>query len=1170
MGEKIELRYRHVHVNEALKNQGFCTNFIVTSKYTWYSFLPKFLFETFSRVANAYFLMVAALQCIPSISNTGGIPSTLPTIMFIVTIDAIFAVLEDKKRHEADKIANARRIRVLDADARAFRSKTWADVVVGDIIKLENRDSVPADLVILSVSEPEGSPPGGLCYVETKSLDGETNLKLRQAMDCTMESYRRPEDLSELRATVECEQPNTAINKFTGTLELVGGTKEAIQAENILLRGCILRNTDFAHCLVVNTGNDTKIMMSNATCPSKFSSMDASINQYIVALVVILILCCASGATGSVIWNHAYANVWYLNNWDPNMTEEWFIMFFYFFLLMYQFVPISLYVSMTVVKYFQAQFMQWDLQMYHEETDTPATVRTMALNEELGQVSYIFSDKTGTLTCNVMEFRKCSIGGVSYGKGTTEIGIAALIREGKPVPPKLAESGHRMPFVNFDSPELFDDLNGASGEAQRRKIDQFFTHLAVCHTVIPEQKEGSDEVTLSASSPDEQALVAGAAYVGYKFTGRAPGMVKVELNEKVETFEILDVLEFNSTRKRMSIVVRDPDGDIWLHIKGADSSIYPRLAMTSDIDELRRKTTEHMCGYANDGLRTLCIATRKLEKNFFEDWSERYHTALTSIDEIEKRRNGLSNDIDSCMEEVECELTLIGATAVEDKLQEGVPDTIANLAEAKINLWVLTGDKEEAAVNIGFACRVLTDDMQVEILNLDTFPTATTLTAELLRLACEKRKMGDLALVIDGAALEFALTGECRSAFIDASTCCKAVVACRVSPAQKAQIVALIRENVRGVRTVAIGDGANDVAMIQEAHIGIGISGQEGLQAVNASDYAIARFKYLQRLLFVHGRWNYIRMSRLVVYMFYKNIMLSAAQFWYTFASGFSGQKVYLELGFQVYNICFTSMPIVALAVYDYDVSDTMSIKFPKMYYPGPQDMFFNKSVFCIWIASALFESMGICFWTLLAVNNLDLDGRDPGLFLVGAFLLTMVVVIANLKLMLVQLSWHWFTFILYSLSIAFWFAIAYIASYWTLAGGLDWRKMMDGTDSLGVFWLTILALPVVLLSPYMLLKSYRKQFFPEYFHLVREVEKFKLDESLLEWDDRRESIGDKDHEPRRLTSVFANLRSKMSGFAFSTDMNTQSAEASMAIRHQRKSKFNPRTLFKARRQNSR
>ncbi|RHY89430.1 hypothetical protein DYB35_013124, partial [Aphanomyces astaci] len=487
--------FRHLWLNpRSSETHGpFCTNVVVTSKYTKWSFLPKFTVESFAKLANAYFLLVSILQCIPAITNTGW-PSTLPVLMFILTVDGTLAIIEDRRRHLADDEANSASCRVVfNGNLVAM---PWSALQVGHIVKLDNRGTAPADLLILAVHEVDVEHKAGICYVETKSLDGETNLKLRQAMESTMHAQDEVQ-VSALHGRVECEQPNKAINRFAGSFftDQPNGSiaNHPISIQNIILRGCQLRNTEWMYGLVLNTGPDTKIMQSFAKPETKWSSINDHVNVMIKWLLAMLLVACGQ-----------------------------------YFLLLYQMIPVSLYVTISTVMLIQAMLMALDLDMYYDVLDSRMIVRTMALNEELGQISYIFSDKTGTLTCNVMEFRKCSINGVSYGLGTTE--IAALKRKGLPVPDvPVSKYGAKVPYVNFHDPKLHQKLTDIPLNSSTNALTneaEFFLHLAICHTVIPEQatdKHGDAVLRYSASSPDEQALVSAAKFFGFAFESRGLG-----------------------------------------------------------------------------------------------------------------------------------------------------------------------------------------------------------------------------------------------------------------------------------------------------------------------------------------------------------------------------------------------------------------------------------------------------------------------------------------------------------------------------------------------------------------------------------------------------------------------------------------------------------------------
>nr|CCA16542.1 hypothetical protein SELMODRAFT_168751 [Albugo laibachii Nc14] len=1096
-------------------------------------------------------------------------------------VDAVFAILEDRKRHRADDIANARLTDVFDKNENCFKLKRWSNVAVGDIIKVENRDLAPADIVILATYRSPDAITTGICYVETKSLDGETNLKIRNAMNVTMFDSENINNLHKLRGRIECEHPNNNINTFQGVLILEAGEKEPITHANTILRGCILRNSKWVYGLVFNTGRDTKIMQGMTAVPAKMSSMDRLLNKYILMMLLVLLTCSILGASGCTSWNEKGLVAWYLGDTLPtnHRSVGWMTMFSYYFLLMYQFIPISLNVSMSMVKFLQAQFIQWDKHIYHEATDSPALVRSMSLNEELGQVSYIFTDKTGTLTCNVMDFRKCSIAGISYGHGTTEIGLAAKKRSGGVINMECLEQqrGSDTRHVNFDGPELFMAIKGEAGKEQRKKIERFFTHLAICHSVTPEVIEGSDEVTFSASSPDEQALVAGASYFGYQFVGRTPGTVQLQFHGVPREFEILEVFAFTSARARMSTIVRHPNGMIVLYTKGADNALYPRLENSDSSQLLQQVTRQHINDYAEEGLRTLIIAMRDIDVEYYERWRKKYYLAKSNLVAIERQKEELDNDIDDCMNEIEVKLELLGATAIEDRLQKGVPKTLSNLSAAGIKTWVLTGDKEETAINIGYACQLLTNDMKIIVMNSRCYRTSLAIREEIdahiIARIAEIDASGDgkdtlkqIGFVIDGETLALVMKDGTKNSLATLSQFCTAVIACRVSPSQKAEVVALIKKAIPSARTLSIGDGANDVPMIQEAHIGVGISGQEGLQAVNSSDYAIAQFRFLERLILVHGRRNYKRLSTLALYIFYKNILLTMSQFLYAFLNGFSGQKFFLEAGVQIYNIVLTSLPVILLSVLDQDVADRFALNHPPLYYSGLQGTGLNKYVFVGWVLDALFQSAVITFGTILSYNSTLRHGKSGSMWLDGNTILTIIVFVANIKLLPHQHSFHWFNFLATIGSIAVWIVIALIAGRVSFLSDFFWSDMMIITFSCFTFWLDALLIPFVALLITFTIGRIKAEFYPDYVQLVKEVSKFKLDEKLLLSQNVRSLIAPSilhlKYLKGRVTKggsglVMPSVRQKRSkttrklynGFAFSTDDDSNKTESRNALK---------------------
>ncbi|ETV92051.1 hypothetical protein H310_13577 [Aphanomyces invadans] len=1160
----------------------FCTNVVVTSKYTMWTFIPKFTVESFAKLANAYFLLVSVLQCIPAITNTGW-PSTLPVLLFILAVDGTLAIIEDRRRHQADDEANSAKCRVVYNGQLV--TVPWSAVQVGQVVKLANRDTAPADLLILAVHEVNAAHKAGICYVETKSLDGETNLKLRQAMESTLHAQTEA-DIHALHGRVECEVPNKVISRFNGSffVDLLDGSvaNDPISIKNILLRGCQLRNTEWMYGLVINTGPDTKIMQSFAAPETKWSSINGHVNVMIKWLLAMLLVLCACAASAQVSWvrpSRMPALAWYVT-W---LTLHRFVACGQYFLLLYQMIPVSLYVTISTVMLIQAMLMALDLDMYYEPLDSRMIVRTMALNEELGQISYVFSDKTGTLTCNVMEFRKCSINGVSYGLGTTEIGRAALRRKGLPVPEVQSEHEHRnVPFVNFHDPALRQKLADIplNGTNALTKEADFFLHLAICHTVIPEQatdKNGESVLRYSASSPDEQALVSAAKFFGFAFESRGLGVARIRITNKalqhdpnapseLWEFKVLDVLEFNSDRKRMSCVVQDPSGNYILLTKGADNVITPLLSSTLNDSDVVATTFEQLQSFADDGLRTLTIAKKTIPTAYYHQWTKRYKAACASLDQIEKRKNGQANDIDACMVELEQDLVLLGATAIEDKLQDNVPRAIARLMEAGMKVWVLTGDKQETAINIAYACQLMDNDMMQYIFNLDEYPDLTALLDEMLSADVEITRR---SLVIDGDALEMVMAdADTCAMFLKVAMACDSVVCCRVSPSQKAEVVGLVRTNNRKARTLAIGDGANDVAMIQRAHVGVGICGQEGMQAVNSSDYAIAQFYFLEKLLLHHGRLNYVRMSKLVGYMFYKNMIMVLAQYFFLYMTGSSGQKEYSEVGFQLYNLIYTSLPIGVLGVFDYDVPWAVGQRFPALYKVGISGELFTTSVFFTWIAAAIFEAVVIFAVAVLGFNQLEVGAGSGDLQQYGIVLFTLVVLVANFKIISIQQTWIFWGGVAWFVGVLAYIPVTLtVESNWLFLSQANFGATQNTLNG-PTFWFVLPLTIVLCLLRNFSWKVFQRAFYPFLWQIVQE--QYVAGEPTTKSRSLEAGIRVPDHGsdletvwlggtlPTHRNSSYSrhsNASSRSvsrvnSGYAFSADPHSSMAEGIMITRH--------------------
>ncbi|KAL2347463.1 hypothetical protein Fmac_001463 [Flemingia macrophylla] len=1090
--------------------RSYADNSVSSTKYNVATFLPKSLFEQFRRVANFFFL-VTGILAFTKLAPYTAVSAILPLIV-IIGATMVKEAIEDWRRKQQDMEVNNRRVKVHKGHG-TFEYTQWKNLKVGHIVKIMKDEFFPADLVLLSSCYEDA-----VCYVETMNLDGETNLKLKQALEVTS-SLHEDFHFSDFKATIKCEDPNANLYSFVGNMEYEE-QQYSLSPHQLLLRDSKLRNTDYIFGVVIFTGHDTKVIQNSTDPPSKRSKVEKKVDRVIYFLFCILFL---MAGVGSIFFGFATKDDlenglmkrWYLRPddstifFDPKRAPAAAIFHCLTALMLYGFfIPISLYVSIEIVKVLQSIFINQDIHMYYEDADKPAHACTSNLNEELGQVDTILSDKTGTLTCNSMEFIKCSIAGVAYGRVVTEVERAMTRKNGSALIVNSGDSPDRnVPIKGFN----FTDeriMNGKwVNEPYADIIKNFFRLLAICHTAIPEVDEDTGNVSYETESPDESAFVIAAREIGFEFYKRTQTSLSMyELDpisgDKIQrTYKLLNVLEFNSSRKRMSVIVKDEEGKILLLCKGADSVMFERLA--KDGREFEEKTSEHVHEYADAGLRTMILAYRELDENQYKEFDRKFSQA----------KNSVSEDRDTLIEEVsdkiERNLILLGSTAVEDKLQNGVPNCIDKLAQAGIKIWVLTGDKMETAINIGFACSLLRQGMKQIIIHLET-PEIQSLEKSGDKLAIAKASRESIrhqiseaaqqltvsrgtsqqafALIVDGKSLTYALEDNMKNMFLDLAVRCASVICCRSSPKQKALVTRLVKSRT-GKTTLAIGDGANDVGMLQEADIGVGISGVEGMQAVASSDIAIAQFRYLERLLLVHGHWCYRRISSMICYFFYKNITFGFTLFLYEVYASFSGQPAYNDWFLSLYNVLFSSLPVIALGVFDQDVSARYCLRFPMLYQQGVQNALFSWRRILSWMLNGFISAIIIFFFCTKAmeIQAFDENGRTAGRDMLGAAMFTCVVWVVNLQM---ALAINYFTLIQHILiwgSIALWYL--FLLGYGAMSPSISTNAYKVFIETLAPspsFWIITLFVAITTLVPYFSFSAIQMRFFPMYHEMVQ------------------------------------------------------------------------------------
>ena len=1063
-------------INNNKKNLEFKLkdNTITTTKYNLITFLPKGLLYQFSRLPNVYFLFITIIQSIPIISPLNSLTAIIPLI-FVLSVSMIRELIEDLSRHKYDKINNDEEIVVLrDKEFIKTKSKKLRS---GDIVLIYENEYIPADLVLLDSGIGDGK-----CYVQTSSLDGEKSLKLKIAnskiaglisnrINKTFNNknlkLHKIKDLInfEISGFIQVIPPNANLNQIDGRVNIFIMENNLISKEEnfsinikeFILKGSILKNTNWIIGVVIYTGMDNKIILNSKKPRMKVSHLEIKMNHCLIGIFIFIVI---SSILYSYYHYYLYSkNLKFYTNFvplDQSISMDCFINFFTYFLLLNTLIPISLIVTIEIIKMAQGIFIHWDTELYSKSQHCFCWARTVSINEELGKVNFIFSDKTGTLTQNKLSFRYCIIGNKLYknfenpnefkrrtsqvsnmlkyhqkinkfqinAKKVDEGFLADYIKKCKEKIEECEDNG-KVQMLN----KIFCDKNKL--EEDISYINEFLIALSLANECIVDHSndnnnyDNTDEVKYAATSPDDLELVRFASNQGYKLIQTSFDEKVILIGQKKLKFKILQSLNFSSERKRMSIIVEDSKGVIKIYTKGADMEISKRLSHKSRYSDNYRNTMYDIEYISNLGYRTLMVAFREIDKKEYFKWKEKFHT-----EELNEGKN--SKIIEKSYEAIEKNFELLGATIVEDQLQDQVPETIEQLKCAKIKFWVLTGDKMNTAVNIGYSCNLISKDQQIFKLQLDkeknfntnfesnfqinkffndfnsylkklaekyninpdTSPVNEQKSANLeipdrssnsesisydnINLALfktlEQKKFNEpYSIIIEAPILIVLFQDEfLTEKFISICYNSNAVLCCRVSPFQKSQIVQKMKQFDPDSVTLAIGDGRNDVSMIMEANVGIGIMGEEGMTAAKASDFSIGEFKLLKRLLFFHGRTNLNRISNMILYFFYKNIIFTISQLFFGPFCLLSGQTIIDDWYITCYNLVFTAIPLSVSALTDIDIEEKNLNKeakeMPLLYKESRDDkIIFRRRMF---IAISIKGAIVSLIMFVLCINN--------------------------------------------------------------------------------------------------------------------------------------------------------------------------------------------------------
>ncbi|CAH0722948.1 unnamed protein product, partial [Brenthis ino] len=909
-----------------LPDDEFPPNYVCNQKYNIITFLPLVLFEQFRFFLNLYFLVMALSQFIPSI-RIGYLYTYWGPLCFVLAVTVFREAIDDFRRYRRDKEVNGQRYEriVLDSPVDGYRPFLTECVAasalrVGDIVMLHKGQRVPADMILLRTNETMGT-----VFIRTDQLDGETDWKLRTPLTSTQ---KLPTDahLLDINAQLFIEKPEKDIHSFIGTCaRLDEEDTDSLGIENTLWSGCVVASGQ-ATGLVIYTGSETRSVMNNATPRSKIGRLDLRVNDFtkvlfVATMFISLLLIVLKGFDG-----------------------PWYGFLFRFVLLFSYIIPISLRVNLDMGK----AYYSWTIQRDKKIEGT--VMRSTTIPEELGRIQYLLADKTGTLTKNEMVFQKLHLGNALFDKNNF-YEVEALLTQ----------------YVTNDAPSLPSTPvgDGVALAPTPRQVWQAVLALALCHNVTPsydiddqradeaQSDMGSSVMSEScggsvpqqqlcdyqASSPDEVALVKWTDMMGVSLYRRDLHSIALKLraSNEIMSFNILQIFPFTSEAKMMGIIVQEESSHvITYYVKGADvalSKLFDSAWLTAECTRL-----------AAEGLRTLVVAKRTLTKNEYLEFESEYKEA---------RLNGRAA---ACMARLNRGLVLLALTGVEDRLADHVPATLAALRTAGIKIWMLTGDKLETALCIARSLQ-LGGGRWLAARECRTRGDAHALLRD---LAAAPSAPTDIAL--EGETLEVCLQSY-EEEFVCVLQQCAGVVVARCSPTQKARVARLLR--ARGAVVAAAGDGGNDVAMIQEADIGVGIEGAEGRAASLAGDVSTRAFASLARLLLLHGRRSLTRSAALCLFIVHRGLIVSTMQAVFSVVFYFSSVSLYPGFLMVGYGTVFTMLPVFSL-VLDKDISSSTALKYPQLYKQLTKGRQLSYKTFYIWIGISIYQGGVIMYGALV------------------------------------------------------------------------------------------------------------------------------------------------------------------------------------------------------------
>ena len=991
-------------------------NYVKTSRYSVANYIPLTIYENFRILANDYFLFILVICCLPN-SPVYWIYTFLP-LTFVILVSMAKSGYEDYCKYKQDQEKNNEEVLI-------FRDNEWKklpskDIRIGDIVKVLSEQILPCDMLYLRSSNEEH-----LCNYSETSLNGETAVKTMSDYSIFM-NEEIPGTFFSKHWKVVVNEPNRSLKYFDGKITC-DDKSYAMSIKNVLLRGMKLKYTDWIIGVAIATGHDTKVMKNQRAAPAKSTTFDYNINLSVVIIFVLMMIIVIVFSTLCAFQTK--------DNSFPIISESspsrgsCFVQAAMQYLVIFSYmIPISLMVTIEIVRLFSSIIMRLDKDLYDEKLGR-ADPRNSNILVDLACVTHLLSDKTGTLTENKMTL---------------------------------------VNFVDSSGNHSAEEFIKSNQETREISNDMLLSFVLNNTVIVYSNPDG--KIEYNAESPDEAAFVKFAAKSGYVLTKRTPEKVWFEANGVPTEYEIVALFPFDSSRKRMSVLLKIPGTEKILCLcKGADNIMYQRCKEI--------KYNDYVNSFSQQGYRTLVFGQKIIDEEESKAMMEQYNVVSQAMSNRDQK-------VAEFAETVEKDLDCIGITAIEDKLQENVPETISWIRKAGIKIWVLTGDKLETAIEIGRTSKVIEANSDVLIISQTN---VNDIKVEIERYVNNIASFTSPVLVMTEEPVDFILNGEgnenVKEQFLELSKHCRSIIFSRVSPFMKAAIVKFVKE-IKGSCVLAVGDGANDVGMIQESNVGVGIYGKEGTQAAQAADFAIPRFKHLVCSIGIHGHLAMHRLAHTAAIMLYKNYVFDLVMFWCYFDTMFSPSSFFDGFLLSCFNLVFVLLPPFAYGFFDMDLPKKKLIAYPEVHNTMENPIAYPYLIY--YIVIGVVQSAIIYFF--VRTGNSDHAFLENGTL---CYITSVVVVLIQISTWLSE--WNWIVALFMILSIVLLFLLIPVYNY--IIGEYNLYSVSVAVLTSSVNWFTMFACVLFCLLISEVCEVLRNFFRPS---LIRAVKETEITESVV------------------------------------------------------------------------